>query len=331
MEPIQVQLLYGPSQDQRLALQASPTLFGRDPGQGVEVPLTYASRQHGEFRFEDDAWHLVNHSPNGTFLNGRKVTTKPRQLKHEDTIAIGGQPVMRVLLESLMPLAPPKPGDGEPQGAPQAVGNEPENLSRPEETDEANAPEALADFEDEQSKNRGRLRLWIGVGVYMVAMLGLLLLFGSIETGGEASSNIPQELSRRQIQWAIRNDIEDVKPDPREAVRHLEAGQELYRRLESSKDAMYRAYRHYRLALEHAERTEFKEGLDQRRYLELEKRLVDRVTDRYSQAYTSLMAGQHRQALDGFDRLLRIYPDPDSPIIHNADRLRQIAQRNAQR
>ena len=66
--------------------------FGRDPDASVVVrgeEARVASVRHAELRFENGAWVLTDlSSKNGTFLNGRRVST-PTVVKQGDVIRLG--------------------------------------------------------------------------------------------------------------------------------------------------------------------------------------------------------------------------------------------------
>ena len=66
--------------------------FGRDPDASVVVrgeAARVASVRHAELRFEHGAWFLADlSSKNGTFLNGKRVST-PTAVKQGDVIRFG--------------------------------------------------------------------------------------------------------------------------------------------------------------------------------------------------------------------------------------------------
>jgi len=77
------------SAGQRFPLTGPVTTLGRSPDRDVYIPDKRASRRHAEIRWdgETSTLHDLN-STNGTFLNGRRITT-PEMLHDGDEIGIG--------------------------------------------------------------------------------------------------------------------------------------------------------------------------------------------------------------------------------------------------
>jgi len=325
MEPMQVQLLYGPRRGQRLALRDSPTGFGREPKGGIVVPLKFASRKHGEFRLSEGQWELVNLSPNGTLVNGRKVSKRAQPLKHGDVVKIGDTAVMKVLLESLVPVPPPKPGqagageDGPVYGEADAVGYAAGEA-------ETEPPGEVQDGGEGQGQGQDKAKRWILLGVYMIGMLLLIPFLGSLRSEEEAGPQGVPELTQQEIRDAITAEVAVEMQDPRLVREHLEAANELYARLEVRDDALYQAYRHYQLAMAHSETPKFDVGMDQIRFREVEQRLIERVSEMYREGYTQLRAGQYREAMQTFDGLIEMYPNRDSVVVANAERQMRVAR-----
>ena len=98
MSQLEVAITAGPTRGQRVRVLQSPAAFGRDPGNPLVIDLPTVSRVHGELHRDGDDWTLHNLSPNGTRVNGKRVTTKPRTLHHGDSIVVGDEEVMTVTL-----------------------------------------------------------------------------------------------------------------------------------------------------------------------------------------------------------------------------------------
>jgi len=93
---LQVEFLTGPNAGRKLMLRDACVTFGRSAERTLPIDLPFVSRQHGEFTFDRGQWLLVNHSNNGTLLNGQPVTHKPRPIKGPSTVTIGEDDVFRV-------------------------------------------------------------------------------------------------------------------------------------------------------------------------------------------------------------------------------------------
>jgi len=76
---------------QRVSVSEFPFALGRGHGSGIILPpgdSRMVSKNHAEIRYEDGEFFLADiGSTNGTFLNGKNVTTS--KLKHDDQIMLG--------------------------------------------------------------------------------------------------------------------------------------------------------------------------------------------------------------------------------------------------
>ncbi len=88
-------------------------LIGRHPTCHVQFPmdLTHISRKHAEIVREGNQFKLIDHSANGTFVNGKKI--KEAYLKEGDVLmfAEGGPQIsfLTQMKEGVMEMAPSKP------------------------------------------------------------------------------------------------------------------------------------------------------------------------------------------------------------------------------
>ncbi|MCX8117577.1 MAG: FHA domain-containing protein [Desulfobacterota bacterium] len=113
---------------------SSPSItIGRHPSSQLRFPgdLTYISRQHAEIVREGNQFKLIDHSTNGTYVNGKRV--KEIFLKDGDVLMFGeGGPQVSFLtrmaegsLESeAVPVPPPRVTEKE-------VGGEPPRIEKP--------------------------------------------------------------------------------------------------------------------------------------------------------------------------------------------------------
>lgn len=287
MTPIHVHNLAAPTEGRR-RFEHSPITFGRDVANDVMLPAKHASRRHGELRFESGQWWLVNQSPNGTMVNGRQVTRQPRALTDRDVVSIGDQPVFEVRLDS--------------QPAAALAGDAPSPAAAPA---------------------KRRTKLWIGMGAYLLAMLALILVLGTLSNRQQAALQAP-ELTDQQIADDIRRPSPAVITNERQAIEHLQLAREGFS-AHGAADLLYRTYTHYRQSLAYSGKTVFDEGLDQRQYLEVEDRLIREVTERYRQAYQKLRSGQYREAEESLRDLQQFYNDPSSAVFRNVQQQREIA------
>lgn len=279
-----------------------PTItLGRDPGNDVAIDAPYVSRRHAELRLVDGRWHLVNHSLNGTRLDRRRVQDEAVAVDGPATLSIGDEPVMQLTPQ----LAPAKAGAGEDEAA---------GSSAP-----AAAPGA--------GMSR-RAKLWLGIGVYFVIMLGVLAFLFTLSEGeaGERAAAAP-ELTRGQIRELLHRELAPRPAEERRARAELHAARELFNRRDVEVDARYRALEAYRLARAYMPDGELSE-IDRRRQRLLEQELADQITERYERAYSLMRSRQPEAALRAFRELQRLYPaGANDPLLENIDRHAAAARR----
>lgn len=292
MPTISVQIITGPGTTRRESFGEPVISFGRDAGNAIVLSEPTASRKHGELRFAEGQWVLVNLSPNGTRVNGRSVTRKAHPLSDKSMVAIGDHPVFQVLLE-------PLPAD-------------------------AAARENPID-EPPQSKANRKTRLWVGIGIYLAIMtLGVIIAKDLLEDPAtKRGENVPR-LGAEQIRDAVRKPIKVTSPNIGDASRYLADAKEYYNKLDADEGNLYKTYQAYQLALANLEKKDF-EGIDQRQFAFVQDKLIDEVTAAYNRAYDLLKKPDYVSADAAFFEVTRIFPDADSEIYKNASRQRAIA------
>ncbi len=78
------------------ALDADDIVIGRAPPAALVLPLAPISREHARVTQREGVYFLADlQSRNGTFVNGRAVTTTPARLKDGDEIVLGGAITLR--------------------------------------------------------------------------------------------------------------------------------------------------------------------------------------------------------------------------------------------
>lgn len=266
--------------------------FGREAGNVLVIAGKHASRKHGELRFEDEQWSLVNLSPNGTEVNGRRVTNKPRRLNDRDVISVGGEPILELRIDSAAAL---------PGAAPSADPIEPRpGISR-------------------------RVKLWVGIGIYLVLFTGFFLFLNTLKKKSEEAGKSVTPLTKQQVEAEIRKPLAKMPEDLRQSEVELRRARELIKRLDSAPDTPYKCYLAYKTALALAGREHFDPGMDQWNYLRVRARLIRQVTDVYNKAFGNLKGQRFAAAAEAFRKLDLIYPDTKSLIHENANALKSVA------
>ena len=291
-----IQLTAGPTAGQRVLLNQSSITIGRASECDVVLDLQHVSRKHAELRFEDDRWWLMNHSTNGTRLGRKLVTKKPRVIAGEAVIAIGSEDVLVVT---------PHAAQGQAAGVSQ-------------KDDEA-AADPVADAASRAAKKKQKL--WIGIGAYMVLMLGLMVVLSTLDKEADEALNLPEVaiLSETEIRRIIREPMPTRAPDERQAEVAAANARDLYALRDSDPDALFRSHQAYMLSKSFASET-LAQPRDQRRFQLIEEQLINQTLERYNRAVHMHRSGQFERADREFDNFAQFFPDPQSPIFQNAQK-----------
>jgi hypothetical protein len=310
MIPIQVRILQGTSTGRTRTFDEPKLAFGRSGDNHIVVDVPEASRYHGALVFQDDHWTIINNSPNGTSVNGRKPGKKPIVLKSGDVIGVGKFSLFEV---GIGPAAP-----GEPAAAPP----------------DAQAPAQIDEQTDTQAGAR-RNKLWIGIGVYLVlTLIGFVVLTQVVGDAPEGDRKAAKPLTPDQIAEEIRTPIQVNGPNERLAGDALAKAQEFYQQAQVNPSARYKAYRAFKQADAYSRGALFNNpddptaGINRREYKKCEQELIDSVVKKYFMAYNRLKGSQWADAERDFRDVQRMYPDTTSIIFRNASKQIQVAQAN---
>lgn len=305
MPRIQFQVVGEDGRQRRADLDGDVLTFGRDADNALVVAGKFVSRRHGEIRFADGQWQIDNQSPNGTEVNGRKVGRKARVLADHDVVSVGGQALFEVRFDE----------------AALAVSA----------ADAAAVPDEGANAASASAKSgAGKKRLWIGIGIYLALMLLVFLFMSTLDTRDDGVRQPPQ-LTRAKIEAEIHARPTGLPIDARAANQSLSRARELYNRLDSSTDALYQAYVQYQYALAYSGRDQLEEGLDQRRYLDIQAKLIEEVYTQYDDAYKRVRNRDLAAAAKAFVELQRFYPNHSGEVYSNIEQQRRYIQQQAKK
>ena len=290
---MQIEILIGPDAGQRRTVGDVPLGFGRAEDNAVVIDLPFISRHHAQVRRTSDGWHIVNHSPNGTRIGKRIIKNHSETFSTVEEICVGQTPVLRVLpADKTDPTADPVPSP----------------------------------------RITGRTKLWTGIGIYLLIMLAMFLFFATLKHEKTDPNAGLITLTNAQIRSQIRTPIADRIPDPARAQQSLDQATAMFHAIGSEPDALYHAYRAYRLAQAFSPDHRLAKPLDVGRYQSVRDWLIKKLTNQYNLAMTYDHDGHFKKAANTFANLARMYPDYDSMLFRNIqahlDAARQSAQRN---
>lgn len=286
---IQILLLSGPQQGKRLELTGEKFIYGRQSDCDIPIAGEYVSREHGMIALQDDQWVLQNHSNNGTQVNRKKVGRKGFKLVNQDIVQVGGEDMFQLIIPQI------------------AVAQSP--------TDEA--------LDTPRRKTSKRTKIWIGIGSYLVAILFLVVYLGTLRKSEDSRIIKPPELPPSVIEEIIRKQVTVTTPDPHAAADYLKQAEELYNRQDVTLSGTYRVYRAYQLALAHSRKSYFEDGLQQLRFDQVQKKLIEEVCRKYNEAFERLRSREYRVAERQFRQLNDYYPDTTSQLFENCEKQRE--------
>ena len=296
MNPLQIQLYVGAAAGRRARFERSPITFGRDPSNLLVIEDEHISRNHGEIRFDQGQWILINHSANGIKVNKKTIKTKPRPIQSGDEVSI-----QKTLLFSIT-IEPVEFDHGESSLV--------DPVNDPANPNNQGGPGA-----------RKKKKLWMGMAAYMGGLL-LLIIFLATLGGGDGKKNqdnIP-ELSREQIKAIIR---EKLPEKPHRDDRYEDAvkrANDMATQTDMTIDGLYKQYDLYRTAIQYSEKNAFKKK-DQTNtayaFTNVQNKLADVINKAYEDAIIKLKRGDDQGAFKAFQKLLEIYPDTSSELYKN--------------
>jgi hypothetical protein len=291
LNSVQVRILTGPNAGARLRVDKPAVTFGRAPECDLTLDQGFVSREHGRITLTDKGWVLENQSPNGTVVGGKKVTRKPRPIESGQVVSIGEQDVFEVV-----------------------------SLSEP--PDEAPAPPPPSQAPDESGKQpiSGRMKLWIGIGVFWL-IVGSLAMFLNITSSNDRSEDpitrlpsLTEAEIRDRVADQIRQTLPKQPPDSRLAREHATNALRAYNQRNTDPQGWITALQEYRKALSYTAGPRLKDIEDDKRYLEVQNHLIDEITERYRRAYNLLRNRSFTRADAEYRELLRIYHAPGTPL-----------------
>jgi hypothetical protein len=299
---LEIQLLSGPGAGRRASFAAPPISFGRDADNSLVVADAVVSRHHGELRVENDAWVLVNLSPNGTKIGRKLVTNKPRALHDRDVIAIGDQSFFQIALQAPTPgPAPDPPGAGAKNSA--AATPVP-----------AKAP----------LSKRSKLWLWISVylGVCLIVLVVVAQFVAHVTPKVESAQTaiLSDEAIAEEIRKVPSGDL-----NPALAQQRLIDARDLVSQAVENPKLLFKCYHGFQDALAALRRRDFA-GYDdaaQLSYAMIQDRLTKTVCDAYHRACTLQSA---EASADAFLYVTQVYPDSYSTIYRHATSQCQAAK-----
>lgn len=289
--PIQVTIQFGPQAGREITMQTSPIVFGRDASCHLAFDQQNLSREHGELRFEQQQWILINRSTNGTTVNRKKIKDAAHVLAVDDTIKVGKTALFSVVPSFVVPAGEDAPGQAKTAGL--------------------------------SFKLSPKLAMWAGIGgLWVLVLLAIILAQFNDQLGGSSASDNTNlvELSPEAIRYEIITPVELRVADDREVVQYLRGAKELWEARDTEIDGLYRAYEAFRNAIAFTDDGLLDTPLDQRIYQVAQEQLIAQVAEQYRQAVLLFQQGDYERAERAFNDLREAYPAPrDSQVKRNLE------------
>lgn len=303
MDQIEIEILQGSGAGRSAAFDGGELGFGRSPNNAIIVDVPEASREHGVLKYDADGWKVVNLSPNGTTVNGKRMRGEERLLRSGDRVGVGKLPLIKVQIH---------PGEAEDAEA--------------DPGGEVAPATAAAAGTEAQNQKKQQLKLYLAIagvlGGALFIAVGFLAPLSS-NGNGDGGPRVTQ-LSHTQIERIVTQPTE-IDPTQREAQTALDTAREAYRNRELAADNLYEAYRNYKIAAAFDDGS-LLDGEAYREYKDAEEMLVERVSRLYTEAYSQYRSGQWHEAEETCRTLQREYRRRDR-LYESVNELLRIARR----
>jgi len=286
---IELGIMAGQQAGTRRRFESGPVTFGRSRDNTLVIDEPHVSRHQGWVEHDGEHWRLVNQSQRGTFVGSKRVSRSRQRLRDADVIAAGETPLLKVIAAR------------ESHTAGETAAGDPAEDTAPGEDGSTEKSTGLS--------RRGKI--WSGIGVYMLLMLGLMVFLLTLDESGASHPGRLKTLSADQIEREIRSlgpSVEKHAPEPRKASSHLERATAHFHLTDSEPDALFKAHRQYRLAKTYSPGGQLQEALHRRRARSVQHRLVERVTDHYQRGRDYYRSRRYQQARTAFEQVRRLYP-----------------------
>lgn len=270
----------GPLRGRTFLVVKTETKLGRDPANDIVLDDDYVSRLHATIATRGDDHLVVNASPNGTLVNGKRV--ERAKLKSGDEITLGAATVLRYEPEAGA-VAKPTPEKEEPTPATTRVLAKPKPLL-------LRRPKILA------------------AGLAYLAVLIALGVFLATRGKKDTLATIPY-LTEEQVRRDLEREVERDR-DPLLGKRRLEEAMDLYGDWRVDPGNLYRAITAFKEAEAYLGRR-----LREQKHIRARQKAIQElekiIMDLYFKAFALQEEERYDEARDRYDDILQ-YIDYDS-------------------
>ena len=305
MTSIQLYVSTGSQAGRRLSFADSPVRFGRGGDNAVVIDHPAVSRHHGELRFEQDHWVLQNLSRNTTSIGRRLARKRPVTLREGDVVSVGDVELFRI---SLAPA---------------------HHAAEDEQMPEEDRIEAEADTERSEAaaQAKRRSRLMMGVGVYLLLMVGLFVMLSQLRNNdGTEDAEHLRELNDTAVANLVARDLREEEFQPfsaGEGEALIDRAISRFRaRATPTTEDLYLAYRDLRRGMAHLNIHNFNE-LEQAEQRLVADTIIRRLTERLQGMFREANRAYHAErdwaaAREEFTEIMRLIQDESDPLFQNA-------------
>jgi pSer/pThr/pTyr-binding forkhead associated (FHA) protein len=286
----------GPVKGRTFVVTKTETRIGRDPSNDLVIADEYVSRHHATIVQRGEQHLIINASPNGTLVNGKRV--EQAALRPGDEMALGAATALRYDREVTS-----------------AVAEKPEAAAKLEARAAAPKPAAPA----ATAWWRRRPKLVIGFLAYFLVILalGVFLYIKSRQSEDQrARLHGATYLSKDQIEddlaRKLRRDF-----DQRQARAALRRAMDLFERRKVAPENLYLTIVAFKEAeaFQGGKTLESADGI--RAYQTALNELTERVDKLLFEARALQKSERYNQARDKYVDIQRAVPDPESAIFKN--------------
>ena len=283
--PYRLVAIKGPLKGRTFVVVKTETRIGRDPSNDLVLADDYVSRLHATIVQRGDQHLIINASPNGTLVNGKKVDRAA--LRTGDELALGAATVLRYDRDVAAAAA-------DKQEVP------------------AKAPPTAAEPARSLWKRRPKL---LAGGIVYALIIAALAIFLATRKSKETVAEVPYLTAKD-----IGDDLErPLKPeyDSAASQRALRRAMDLYDRRLVDPANLYATIVAFKEAEAYQGGRPLTDPKHIRAFETARMELGKKVEDLYFEAYALQKTGNYNKARDTYAKIQQAVNDPESAIFKN--------------
>jgi len=324
----------GPQKGQRVVLGRPVLLLGRGGGADIMLSEQYVSREQARYVLAPQGPTLENLSSRGTWITGKRFKAGKRVLLESGDligmgketealfVAAGDDPEAALAIyEQSLPTgknafgkkpklerAPAQPKPPEEPAPVESESAEPEEVASTPQRGRKRPSDMSAEERLAVERKARRRKIAIGIGIYLGAILVLVVFLATMSGEHGSEMPMPRMLSSQEIEDALTA-IPEKTPNRLFAEQKLEEALGTYQQYGPDSPNLYKCVRAFKQSLAYSGNHFFEDSEHDQIYREVLSRLTEIVKKKYRNAYLYEKNRDWDKAEIGFRKLLAMMFD----------------------